>query len=740
MLESRYNRSKPGVLAGIFAGLVLPWLTPWVAQGAVLEEIIVTAQKREQSAQDVPIAVSAFSGDQLEQLGYTNAQQVTAMAPGVSTVQPNGEANYAVAIRGVAANDFTTNIESPVAIYLDDTYISQMSGAGFQLFDMERVEILRGPQGTLFGRNATGGLVHFLSRRPTDEFEGYAKVTGADYDTLRFEGAVSGALSEKWAARLSAAVNKGDGYVNNRINSNDLNNTDDKAGRLQLLFTPSERGDVLLNVRANHQSINTGFFENVSSIRTGELTPTEFNPVLGYIDNDGDPYAGDYDAPGHNQLSTFGSTVTVNWEFDTIVLTSITDYQSVERDYIEDSDASPAPVFNFFLTTDAKQFSQELRLAGQQDSFNWVAGAYYLDLDIDDSNGAETEPFIDPAGDTPAVSGLDNPYKTQTQSWSLFGQIDYDLNETMSLTAGLRLINDEKDHSYEVNAVDFIDGQKKRNGNPNILAQIARYDGDRSDTEWSGRLALNWQPTEDKLYYVSWNRGVRGGGFNAPVFPVSPPLGYDDATFSYDPEILIAYEAGFKLSFLDGRARLNGAAYYYDYSDYQAFQIIGIDTITTNADGESKGAELELQASPGEGWDILLGAAYNDVEVDLGNGTPKTTSVQSPKWNLNGLVRYEWEAMGGTFAIQADGQYRSKHYFALTKLPTVRENGYSIYNAAVSYRTADDKWTVRAFIDNLTDEEYLVQTFDLSGTDVFGMTEQYYGRPQWWGISVAVNW
>ncbi len=735
MMERIFRKMKPGLSLVVIATV----LAPWLAQGAVLEEIIVTAQKREQSAQDVGIAVSAFTGEQMEQLGYTNAQQVTAMAPGVSTVQPNGEANYAVAIRGVAASDFTTNIESPVAIYLDETYISQMSGAGFQLFDMDRVEILRGPQGTLYGRNATGGLVHFLSKRPTEELEGYAKLTGMDYDTIRFEGAVSGALSEKFLARLSIAANNGDGYVNNRLGG-DLNNTDDQSGRLQLLFRPSDRGDVLLNVRGSNQKIDTGFFENVSSIRTGELTPTELNPVLGYIDNDGDPYAGDYDSPGFNDLETFGSTVTVNWDFDLFTLTSITDYQTVTRDYIEDSDASPVPLFNFFLTTDATQFSQEIRLAGQRDTFNWVAGVYYLDLDIDDSNGAETEPFIDPAGDTPAVSGLDNPYKTQTQSWSVFGQMEFDLNEAMAVTVGLRLINDEKDHNYAINAVDFIDGSKKRNGNPNILAQIATYDGDRSDTEWSGRLAFNWRPAEDQLYYVSWNRGVRGGGFNAPVFPVSPPLGYNDATFSYDPEILDAFEAGFKLSFLGGLARLNGSVYYYDYSDYQAFQIIGIDTITTNADAESQGFELELQASPGEGWDILLGAAYNDIDVDLGNGTPKTTSVQSPKWNLNGLVRYQWEALGGQVAIQIDGQYRDEHFFALTGLETVRENGYSIYNTSVSYTTNDERWSVRAFVNNLTDEEYLVQTFDLSGTDVFGMTEQYYGRPQWWGVSVAVNW
>lgn len=156
---------KPKLLASTIAMALLPGLL----QAQILDEITVTAQKREQSVQDVGIAMSAFSGEQMEQLGFANAQQVTAMAPGVSTIQPNGEANYAIAIRGVASSDFTTNVESPVALYLDEVYISQMSGAGFQLYDMERVEILRGPQGTLFGRNATGGLAHFISNKPSQD-------------------------------------------------------------------------------------------------------------------------------------------------------------------------------------------------------------------------------------------------------------------------------------------------------------------------------------------------------------------------------------------------------------------------------------------------------------------------------------------------------------------------------------------------------------------------------------------
>lgn len=719
-------------------GLLLVGLG-WAAwgYGAVIEEVVVTAQKREQNAQEVGIAISAVTGEQMRQLGYTNAQQVTAMAPGVHTVQPNGEANYAIAMRGVANSDFTTNVESPVAVYLDEVYISQMSGTGFMLFDMERVEMLRGPQGTLYGRNATGGLAHFVTVKPSQEVDGYGQLTVGRYDQIKFEGAAGGPVSDALSARISLSTHNNDGYVKNRLLDKRLNNANDWAGRIQLLFEPTEAFSLLLNARQSEQDIDTGFFEHVSAAEDGVLTPSLVNPVLGYIDNDGDVYSGDYDKDGFNDLQTEGYSATVKWDLERFTLTSITDYSTVRRDYIEDSDASPVPMFNFFLTTDAEQFSQEVRLNGATENMNWVAGLYYLDLSVQDSNGAETEPFIDPAGDTPAVSGLDNPYETNTQSWSIFGQVERSLTDQLTGTLGARWIRDEKDHQYLVNVVDFIPGTVQRNGNPNILAQLAAYSGERKDDEFSVRAALNYQVHDDLLLYGSWNRGVKGGGYNAPVFPLNPPLGYDDATMSYDPEQLDAFEVGFKSRQLDGLMVLNGAAYYYDYKDYQAFQIVGLDTITTNADAESYGAELELQANPVDGLDLILGVAYNDIEVDFGGGAPKTTSVQSPKWNINGLVRYQWPALGGTLAAQLDMLHRSKHYFSLTGLPTVEENGYVLINASLMY-AAGDRWSLTAFVQNLGDEQHLVQTFDLSGPNVFGMVEQYYNRPRWWGVSLAM--
>jgi iron complex outermembrane receptor protein len=729
-------------------------------QAQVLEEVIVTAQKREQTLQEVGISVTALSGDQLRDLGYLNAQEVTAMAPGVSTIQPNGPSNYAIAIRGVAQNDFVSNQESPVSLYVDEVYISQMSGAGFLLFDMERVEILRGPQGTLFGRNATGGLAHYITRKPSDTLDGYMSLTYGDNDQINFEGAVGGAITDGIAGRLSFATRNHDGYIENRVLGKDINNADDIAVRGQLLFDLSEKGSLLLNGRYYDQDIRTGFFENVSSVTDasglGVYDPTGFN-FNGYRDNDGDVYAGDYDRFGGQEMEVWGATATLTWDFDNFTLTSITDYQDIFRDYFEDSDASPIADFNFYLVTDAQQFSQEVRFNGETERTRWVGGVYYLDIDIEDANGAET-PLAGLLGDEALIDengnyfGNDNPYQVDTESFSVFGQIEYDFTPQLTGIVGVRWISEKKSEDYAMNFVLFDPASKLRNGNPNIIdinpdndtESIGTFSGSLDDDLWSAKLQLDWRPNDDLLVYASYNRGVKGAGFNAPLDITDggfvEVIDNLDEEMVFKEETLNAYEVGFKATLMNGLARLNGAVYYYDYEDFQAFKIIGLSTFIFNADAENKGFELELQTTPVAGLDVLLGVGYVDADIQdadlgIGLGPQDTKPVQSPKWNLNGLVRYEWPALGGKLALQADAQYRSKHHFSLTRAEASTENGYTVANARVAYRSGDDRWELAAHVSNFTDEEYLVQTFDLAG--VLGMTEQYYGMPRWWGFTAS---
>ena len=264
-----------------------------------------------------------------------------------------------------------------------------------------------------------------------------------------------------------------------------------------------------------------------------------------------------------------------------------------------------------------------------------------------------------------------------------------------------------------------------------------------------GQGRIDFKPTDDVLLYLSWNRGVKGGGFNAPLdvtdyfglFGAGGIIPLTDANMRFDEEKLDAFEGGFKLSLFNGLARLNGAAYYYDYRDYQAFQIIGLTTFIFNADAENHGFELEFQTSPLEGLDFLAGVGYIDatiqnVDVD-GTGARDTTPVQTPKWNVNGLLRYQWPFHQGHLAWQADFQYRSRHFFSLTRAPASTQDGYMIGNARLSYQPGDKRWEAAVFVNNIADEEYLVQTFDLGA--FLGMTEQFYGLPRWVGGSLRVH-
>jgi iron complex outermembrane receptor protein len=266
-------------------------------------------------------------------------------------------------------------------------------------------------------------------------------------------------------------------------------------------------------------------------------------------------------------------------------------------------------------------------------------------------------------------------------------------------------------------------------------------------------------PGDDTLLYASWNRGVKSGGYNAPLLP--SPFALTPPFMTYDPEKLDAYEAGFKWEGDDHRLRVNGAAYYYDYNNYQAFSIIGLDTATLNAQAEVKGFELEVDATPVDGLDLKFGAAYIDsevtdvpgltVDVDTdGDGSVDVAAllpgaavkpVQTPEWNFNGSMRYEFDVGPGSLALQADGMYRAKHYFALTNFPASTESSYFIANASLTWFSENQDWSMRVFLQNLTDKEYVVQTFDLSGTvtngGLFGLIEQYYGRPRSWGVSLS---
>ena len=731
---------------------------------ALLEEIIVTAQKREQSLQEVGIAVTAFTGEQVQTLGFARSTDVAAMTPGLNYTVPNAESSQInFFLRGVGLNDFADANENPVAVYVDDIYRPAMGGLSFQLFDVDRVEVLRGPQGSLFGRNTTGGLVHYITRRPSQTPDGYLDFSLGKFNEVKMEAALGGGFGENAAGRLSVARHKHDGYTENRAGP-DYNETDALALRGQLAFALAENFDLLVNayysdndaavgawqhqatkLDANGDSVPLGPGEQTitvdcnadGALNAADMRPAPGTDCFGYRDSDGDPHAGDYDRDGRVEVETSGVSLNMNWDMNGIEVTSITGFQNVDRLQSEDTEAGPNPLIMPTFRAETKTFTQELRAAGAAERFRWLAGLYYFDNEVDGHYSLDLLNL--------GFVNFEANFTQDTQSIAVFGQAEFDLNEDWTLIVGLRGASEEKELDYlNVDTSGFFTNVI---GLPSNVAfdfdtgtagDLAKHD----KGSISGKLELDWRPQEDLLIYGSISRGVKSAGFNVGfldgnlIFASNTP-----ETLPYDDESLLSYEAGFKSSFANGRARLNGSAFYYDYSDFQTFRFELLNQVIFNADAEMTGAELELQASPAAGWDFLLGLAVLDPKAknipSPSGSTFNRTPVAAPKFSATALARYQWPALGGKLAVQAWGTYQSALYYDIQNVSVSRQGGYGLGNLRISYADAAERWEVAAFVHNIADEEYLSYTFDFTGT--FGFNQQAYGKPRWAGLTLRYS-
>jgi iron complex outermembrane receptor protein len=737
-------RSLPGLKLLTRALPLTSFVVSGMAGAATLEEVIVTAQKREQNLQDVGVSVTAFSADHIEKFGFTNSTDVIAQTPNLSFGTPTGEGNNAsLTMRGVGLSDFNDNNEGPVAVYVDEVYISALSGVTFQLFDLDRVEVLRGPQGTLYGRNTTGGLVHFVSAKPTEDFSGYLELTAAENSQFKVEGALSGALGDAMQARLSFAHNQHDGYVENRgPGSEDPNDTDNNALRLQLAFQPSENLDVLLNVHNSKNDAEMGAWQHESTYSldggvTSLALPADLNfydtcpgcDAFGYVDNDGDPWAGAYDRDGVLEIENTGGSLRFDWRMGEVTLTSITAYENFERLYEEDTDVSPYKIIHNTYGADNDQFTQELRLTGGGDTFNWVTGFFYYDQEVDGL-------FEIDASGIDFLIGTAN-YTQETTSWSVFGQAEYQLAERWTLIGGLRYTDEERD-------LDYL--SVERNGLlPPDANTMFDYDETIDNTNVTGKLGLDWRPSDELLIYGSVSLGTKSAGFNTGLLDETGLFGSTvRADVPYDEEELTSFEIGFKSELFNGSSRFNAALFYYDYSDFQAFAFVNLNQVIFNTDASITGAELEFVSHPIEGLEIMLGAAFLDAEAEdipLNDGSGRVRDrdmTLAPEFSLNGLVRYEWPAFAGYLAVQTDFNYQDDVYFDIQNHPISQQDSFDVWNARVSYTSEERNWSVSAFVNNMFEEEYRTYSFDV--TNLFGFNQVGYGRPRWAGVTVNFNW
>jgi iron complex outermembrane receptor protein len=693
------------------------------AEGSIaLEEVIVTAQKREESLQNVGISVTAFSSDQMAALGMSSAVDVVAQTPGLHVSGAGGGSINSFSIRGVTQNDFAASQESPVAVYVDEGYISLNSITNFSLFDLERVEVLRGPQGTLFGRNATGGLVHYLTRKPSQEADGFVNLQFGEDGRTHVEGAFGGGLSEHVAGRLSAVYAKDDGLIENDIGPNTMRQ-DEYSIRGQLLIEPSDDLKVLLKAQYAKEDAARGGYAHQVAFDGAFPDDPDATDFFGYRDEDGDPFTVSQDFKGYTKSEVTALMARVDWTLGSYTLTSITDFQDITDSYGEDADVSPFDIYNYEQKNDVTQFSEELRLGWDTDRMHNVVGLYYLNIDGQYDTRQTGDAFFGTGVGYPVGTAEVVGAKQKTETWAIFGQTEITLADQWSLIVGGRFNSDSKDFQYQSTDIYFLQGGD------------FSYKDSLSDTDFSGKVQVNFRPNEDWLIYGGISRGIKAGGFNLPLFPIAA------SDFPFDGEVLLAYEVGFKSS-LSERVRLNASAFYYDYSDYQAYSFDGFATFLFNANAKNYGAEIELAASPVDGLDLMLGTSLlhtkvTDVPSTI-SATGEETAALSPEVTFNALVRYEWPAFGGALSVQADYAWQDKQNFNLVYTPVIAEDAYGVGNARFAYTSAEDKWSAAVFVRNFTDTEYRTYAFDSTG--FFGSIENVPGPKRWWGVDLTFKW
>ena len=763
-------------------------------------EIVVTAQRREQKLNDVGIAVSVVGAKDIRALNITNATDVVRAIPNLK-FNAYGSSQVVYNIRGVSQNDYGDQQEPPVAVYQDDSYTSSITTASFPVFDLARVEALRGPQGTLFGRNATGGAVQFISAQPTDKLDGYLSAIYGRFNQTILEGAVSGPLSDTLTARIAGQYSRDDGYLKNITPGQPDRGADNHWSLRGILkWEPSSDFTAKLTVRytqadkerqagvytlapacpnANYQGEflavdqPCAYWGTVGTTASGYQNPS-ITPSQG-----GNPWrtAGTGDA--YVDRKVFGATLRLDAKLGVFDVTSVTDFTSLKKFYIESGDGQPelpyvpqvvprapgpcpAPAQSvtcyesgtvFFQRADTKQYTQELRAAATFGQNYLTVGAFGMIID-----GAFAAKYAVPV----IQYDPDVAFTQRTTSFAFFAQDEFKISDQWKLIGGIRYWQDKKRGVYDAIAPTGPYALSLHFGPDDI-----RYNdttGTVTPGTWSyqsglpsgvtttpsaanptfrgvtARAEIDYKPTPDTLIYASYNRGSKSGGFTFSTGTPFPTQLIDVLNnIPYKPETLNAYEVGLKAK-LPGNTQFNLAAFYYDYKNYQAFVQVFAAQVVRNLPAKIKGIEADITSHPIPGLTLQLSGAVQDSEVRdvlLPDGvTVKTSNLpQAPGFSGNALVRYEFDTGIGRASLQADSLYTGKFCYSVMCAPVEREGAYHVENVRIGLSPKNSNLDLAVFVNNVFERAYRSYVFD--GSTYWGDALTVYGKPRTWGVSAV---
>lgn len=665
-----------------------------------ITEILVTASKMGvTNLQDTPLSITAFTADTLDKSGIKDIRDLAGSTPNLVVAQNTAFAQ--IYIRGVGSNNIYAGSDPSTTLHVDGVYIARPVAAFSNFLDVERIEVLRGPQGTLYGRNSLGGTINVISRLPDDDFQLKAQLTTGNYGLIRGESYISGPIIEdKLAVSLSAMASEHDGYFKNIVASgNDRGSEDAWGTRLQVRATPTDALEMIL--RADYL--------NDTGISVGnQALLTAFRPVAGGpMDPVTESIRGNWHKVALNDPSTMDRTLSgvsgeINYELSpAVVIKSLSAYRESDLDYANDTDATDLRRQITSQLESQRQLSQELNVSGVLERFKYVTGLYYFEEDINASSDVIAYNLNRVTNAAPTVN---------TRAWAGYGQGSYDLTERLTATAGIRYTDEKKDFDQHLNIYTLSTGASQATY-PRIYLNQGHYKA------WTPKFGVDLRLTDDVMLYTSATRGFKSGGFN-----------YSSGTAAqgFAPETMWAYEVGIKSEFADRRVRLNASGFYYDYKNLQvqSFLIPGLLDITNASNAKVKGLELELLTRPVAGLDLggsitTLDATYQDYpQAPIPGVSPTVTFDASgktlnsaPKLTYNLFGQYTADlSVGGSLFVRGEYSSRGRQYFTAVNDNIQTMPDYSLINASIGYTSPDERWQALLFGRNLANTEYLVST------------------------------
>ncbi len=760
----------PYATPALIASLALPAMAVAplaTAQDAlVLEEVLVTARRRKENLQKTPVAITAISGTMIEQAKMLNATDLEQHTPNLAVrASDNGVGSALQAyLRGVGQFDFALTVDPGVGMYVDGVYLARTVGANIQLSDIEQIQVLRGPQGTLFGRNTIGGAINVVTRAPSGETHFTAEVTGGEDSYFSFDGYLEFPISDDVAASVAVLTKDSDGWQS-RNQGDDAGNDDMWSVRTHLNADISASWKSHLVV--DYTDIDQNVYPQVLSDFTADsgLPPIYNGAVLApQGESCCETNVDDIDhSDALNELDRdvneiWGVSWTNTWDINGMTLKSITGYRDMDSESYRDADNDPINYFSVGSAFDVQQYSQEFLLSNDAGgSFEWLVGLYYLYEDGDHFSSVTVgEGLFEAIGSLPLDLTLDYDRSQETTSYAAFFNTTWHMNDATRLNLAARYTYDEKQlDMFTLKRASqtpiLIPGPTSPSSCSDAMA-VGAGSGVSCDNDWdeiSPRIGIDHDFTDDIMGYASISAGFRSGVYNGR------PTATEQVSVA-DPETLWSYEVGLKSQFWNNRLQINGAIFYNDYEDQQflvnrpsASGASGLALVVDNAaDSTMWGGEIEFTVLPAQGLTISGGVAYIDPEYDeFESVNPATGELEDlsdrefanvPDWTANLMAQYQYEFSNASrLRLRADLAYKGEIFYtndeASNSFDRLNADSHTIYNAGISYITADDKWEFGVFGRNLGDEREIRGGF---GVDFFGTTTVSYTEPRRYFASV----